>query len=140
MKCGFICVNCKATDIHENRLLEKVCPAHSLGRHKVIKRAFMCQNCDCLSDCLDTFRKETCPGDLKTPPPKVTEGLAHRDLDLTPEKVKRELRVAELELERLQLLKLLEVERAKHQQVIGESLPKSVEAGSQSWLDQFRIF
>lgn len=137
MKCGFMCVNCKATDINENRLLGKVCPAHSLGQHKVIKRAFMCQNCDCLSDCLDSFRKETCPGDLKTPPPKVTEGLAHPDL--TPEKVKRELRVAELELERLQLLKLLEVERANLQHVKDENLPKTTEAGPQSWLDQFRI-
>ena len=120
MKCGYICKYCLRSHIHENALKYSQCPATKDKTHCLIKKAFRCGNCLCLSDCAETFSKEACPGPIRrpesesegTPPPKdpsPEEANANAYLDL---------RMAELELNRLKLMKELQVEREKMQSLM----------------------
>ena len=118
MKCGYICKYCLRSHIHENALKYSQCPATKDKTHCLIKKAFRCGNCLCLSDCAETFSKEACPGPIRrpesesegTPPPK----------DPSPEEANAylDLRMAELELNRLKLMKELQVEREKMQSLM----------------------
>ena len=118
MKCGYICKFCLRSHIHENRIKGSQCPATKDKTHCLLKKAFRCGNCHCLSDCAETFSKEVCPGRISnpgsesggTPPPK----------DPSPQEASAylDLRMAELELSRLKLMKELQVEREKMQSLM----------------------
>lgn len=118
MKCGYICKNCKETHIWPEKLLGTTCKFNG-GQHDLLKRAVMCQNCDELSDCAMTFAKKPCHGRRPQPSAKAPANHGSKD-SLTPEQANRymDLRLAEMEMNRLLLMKELENERMKLQEYL----------------------
>ena len=126
LKCGFKCVDCKRCHIFEDKLKGVTCNANASGNHRILKRAIMCEHCECTSDCLEAFMKESCAGSptpgptprrldheaaAKTVPPDSTPQWK-RKLEVEAEHVK-----AQSELTRLLFLKSLQEERIKLQQL-----------------------
>lgn len=118
MKCGYICKFCFRSHIYENCLKDSQCPATKNKTHHLLKKAYRCGNCHCLSDCAETCSKEVCPGRI-SPPGSESEGTPP-PRDPSPEEANAylDLRMAELELNRLKLMKQLQVERENMQSLM----------------------
>ena len=100
--------------------MKTVCSANPSGLHELAKKSFMCQNCDCVSNCAATFQKEICHGKpIVAEPPTSLSGPYGSEAPKNPSpeqaSVFMDLRVAELELNRLIKLKELEVQKAQLQ-------------------------
>lgn len=139
VKCGYRCQTCGQSHIMEDKILATTCPSGE--KHSLVKRAIMCQNCHDTSDDLETFMKETCEGCASPPPLQDTDTKAKAKVPHLPEhwssmpvvvtkraRVAMDLENAEKEMGRLLLLKGLQAERlklqellaAKHQRKTGE--------------------
>ena len=72
MKCGWICLECRAVEFGFDRLGYHLCKGRSVHK-KVLCAAYMCQNCPQISDDLAQFNQSGCPCsfDSKGPEPAV---------------------------------------------------------------------
>lgn len=143
MKCGYICKDCRLSHIHVDYLLGKPCASNPHGGHSIVKKAVQCQNCRALGDCTNEFLKETCLGNSVksleaacekaiTPepptPPSIASELevpAASEPDKEAEKVEAQLLQAQSRLDKLQLLKELEIERVKLQELLAKKTGES---------------
>lgn len=137
VKCGFMCVDCKATHIMEDKLLSSRCAVNH-GTHRVLKKAVMCQKCDALGDCPTAFLKEVCPETRKklefegidsvptlpetksktrSPPPSESMPVT-KQLKVDRELAQAEIAKAEIEMARLMHLKALQAERMELQRLL----------------------
>ena len=128
MKCGYICTSCRMSHIDIHVLLGSQCKNNATGGHNILKRAVQCQNCKALGDCTNEFLKETCLGSAieakpvasvaePPTPPAVASEAASAVPAAVPES-RKELEDAQAALQKLQLLKSLEVERMKLQELL----------------------
>lgn len=128
LKCGYICLCCRKVSTRREKIEEILCPEHPTFRHKIVEKAVMCQNCDALSDDLETFNKEPCkaeherPGNevIAVPPAPPSLAKAPEPFDALPQavsveqprdKVSAELKAAHVQMTKLMLLQSLQQER-----------------------------
>ena len=144
MKCGYICTDCRLSHINVDYLLGKPCAQNPHGGHKIVKKAVQCQHCKALGDCTNEFLKETCLGNsvkslegacekVMTPeppaPPPIASKLevpAESELDNLTTEVEAQLLRAQSRLEKLRLLKELEIERVKLQELLAKKNGESI--------------
>ena len=135
MKCGYICVDCRESHIHVDKILDKKCHGHESGRHSILKKAVQCMHCRHLGDTTEEFLKGECPG-AQHPPPPVSKKLeipaslstgadvvespaeTHNPSSPSPNDALRE---ANQEMEKLRLLKQLVNERNELQRLLSAS-------------------
>ena len=115
------------------------CPRAADGQHEPLKKAFMCQGCDRLSDCAATLQQAPCPSPIPTPPAPEIKAMTKASPPVSlepPEKRARTLEAlkdAEMKLAHLVMLKGLENERLKLQQLLAaKHQAKSGENGSEA--------
>lgn len=115
------------------------CPRAADGQHEPLKKAFMCQGCDLLSDCAATLQQAPCPSPIPTPPAPEIKAMTKASPPVSlepPEKRARTLEAlkdAEMKLAHLVMLKGLENERLKLQQLLAaKHQAKSGENGSEA--------
>ena len=150
LKCGYICKDCRLSHIHVDHLLGKPCAVNTHGGHRIVKKAVQCQNCRALGDCTNEFLKETCLGKsvksleavcerAVTPEPPAPPSIASEDevperevpaaseldIDKEAEMVEALLLESQAKLRKLQLLKELEIERVKLQELLARKSGES---------------
>lgn len=123
VKCGYKCKLCKHNHLFSEKLMKTVCSANPSGLHELAKKSYMCQHCDCVSDCAASFQKEICHGRrVIAEPPTSFLGPYRSPAPENPSPQQAsafmDLRVAELELNRLIQLKELEIQKAQLQALI----------------------
>lgn len=120
VKCGWICELCKHVDSKKESVLSKPC-VHSNG-HKLVESPMMCNKCFALAGDADSLKSLQCPRalDFNEPPKKgLDKGEPKEDKSWITtrtdwekkEKVTRQIDAARRELQRLQLMKQLQLER-----------------------------
>ena len=117
LKCGFRCLDCRESHLFEHKLLEKACNVNDGRLHRLVKRAVMCQHCDAMSDCLETFIKEPCTGQKHSGLVKTSSPPGPSLPDPKRIKIEKSLAEAEYEMARLVMLKGLQAERLQLQKL-----------------------
>lgn len=138
LKCGYVCLYCRECNIVVDRILASPCGSNAQGHHAIVKKAVQCLNCNALGDCTNEFMKQEClgknsvgtdpsyHGSFKNPEPPTPPSIARptevpaRPAVATPasEAGATELVEAKQRLEKLRILKELEVERVKLQELL----------------------
>ena len=70
MKCGWICLDCRAVEFGFDRLGYHLCNGRSVHK-KVLSAAYMCQNCPQISDDLAQFNESGCPCSFESKGPEA---------------------------------------------------------------------
>lgn len=104
VKCGFICTTCKQVHRYQDKLEQMDCTCGE--GHTIVSSALMCSTCGSLSDDMESFKQEIC-----TPTEKPI-------IDMEKEKILAELGLAQRELEKLLLLKEVQEEEARLQDLL----------------------
>ena len=120
MKCGYICVDCRESHIHVDKILDKKCHGHVSGRHSILKKAVQCMHCRHLGDTTEEFSKKLeIPASLSTGADVVeSPAETHNPSSPSPNDALRE---ANQEMEKLRLLKQLVNERNELQRLLSAS-------------------